>query len=160
MSSPQASSTGSGTIVVGVDGSPSSERALRWAVDRAQQTGQSVRAVTAWDYPVSAGIPVNYGIGQIDALDWEGNSRSILDQAVHRALTDDETALVERQVIHGHPARVLLEAAADADELVVGSRGHGGFAGMLLGSVSQHLIAHAPCPVTVIRDTPEATATQ
>lgn len=160
MSSPQASSTGGGTIVVGVDGSPSSERALRWAVDRARRAGQAVRAVTAWDYPVSAGIPVNYGIAQIDASDWEGNSRTILDQAVHQALTDDEAALVQQQVVHGHPARVLLEAAADADQLVVGSRGHGGFAGMLLGSVSQHLIAHAPCPVTVIRDTGDPAARQ
>jgi nucleotide-binding universal stress UspA family protein len=142
-----------GTIVVGVDGSPSSERALRWAVDRARQTGQPVDAVIAWDEPVVAGIPVNYGIGQISATDWAGTSREILDESVRATLTDDEAKLVQQHVVHGHPAKVLLDAAADADLLVVGCRGHGGFVGMLIGSVSQHLIAHAPCPVTVVRDT-------
>jgi nucleotide-binding universal stress UspA family protein len=147
-----------GKIVVGVDGSPSSERALRWAVDHARETGETVHAVTAWDYPVSAGIPVNYGAAQMSAADWEGNSRVVLDEALKNALTDDEIAQVRTHVVQGHPARVLLQAAADADQLVVGSRGHGGFAGMLLGSVSQHLIAHAPCPVTVIRETAEPAA--
>jgi nucleotide-binding universal stress UspA family protein len=146
---------GSAAIVVGVDGSPSSRLALRWAVDRAGQTGQPVHAVIAWDYPVMAGIPVNYGIGQVDAGDWDGNSREILDETIRETLTADEIARVEQHVVHGHPAKVLQEAAADADLLVVGCRGHGGFAGMLLGSVSQHLIAHAPCPVTVVRETEE-----
>ena len=147
----------SGAIVVGVDGSPSSRRALRWAVDRAMRTGQPVHAVIAWDYPVMVGIPVNYGIAQADATDWAGTSEEILDETVRATLTDDEAARVQRHVVQGHPARVLRDAAADADLLVVGSRGHGGFAGMLLGSVSQHLIAHAPCPVTVVRETAEPT---
>jgi nucleotide-binding universal stress UspA family protein len=146
-----SSAPGQRSIVVGVDGSPSSQLALRWAVDRAGQTGQPVHAVIAWDYPVMAGIPVNYGIGQVDAGDWAGNSREILDETIRQTLTADEMARVEQHVVHGHPAKVLQEAAADADLLVVGCRGHGGFAGMLLGSVSQHLIAHAPCPVTVVR---------
>ena len=150
--STSSSSTG-GTIVVGIDGSPTSERALRWAVDRARETGQEVEAVIAWDHPVSAGIPVNYGAAQMSAADWEGTSRTVLDESLHHALTDDEIALVRTRVVQGHPARVLMDAAAGADQIVVGSRGHGGFAGMLLGSVSQHLTAHAPCPVTVVRHT-------
>lgn len=152
----QSGSADSRAIVVGVDGSSSSQRALRWAVDRAGRTGQPVHAVIAWDFPVTAGIPVNYGIGQVSATDWAGNSREILDQTVRETLTADEAAEVQQRVVHGHPAKVLQEAAADADLLVVGSRGHGGFAGMLLGSVSQHLIAHAPCPVTVVRDSAES----
>jgi nucleotide-binding universal stress UspA family protein len=148
-----AASTGSGgRIVVGIDGSPSSEQALRWAVDRASETGRTVDAVIAWDVPLSAGIPVNYGAAQISAGDWEGNSRTVLDETLGKVLSEEERAHVRTHVVQGHPARVLLEAAAGADQLVVGSRGHGGFSGMLLGSVSQHLIAHAPCPVTVIRE--------
>jgi nucleotide-binding universal stress UspA family protein len=77
-----------------------------------------------------------------------------------KALSDGEVAQVRTHVMQGHPAKVLLDAAAGADQLLVGSRGRGGFSGMLLGSVSQHLIAHAPCPVTVIRDTSDAAARQ
>ena len=147
-----AASTGNGgRIVVGIDGSPSSERALRWAVDRARESGGTVDAVIAWDVPVSAGIPVNYGGAQISAADWEGNSRTVLDETLGKVLSEEERAQVHPRTVQGHPARVLLQAAEGAYQLVVGSRGHGGFAGMLLGSVSQHLIAHAPCPVTVIR---------
>jgi nucleotide-binding universal stress UspA family protein len=146
-----AADTG-GRIVVGIDGSPSSERALRWAVDRAAVTGQVVEAVIAWNSPLSSGLPVNYGAAQIGAVDWEGNARLVLRESLGQVLSDEEAAQVRTRVVEGHPARVLLDAAAGADQVVVGSRGHGGFAGMLLGSVSQHLIAHAPCPVTVIRD--------
>ena len=153
MAAPQTSARGE--VVVGVDGSPSSVRALRWAVDHARQTGQTVHAVIAWDYPVSAGIPVNYGAAQMSAADWEGDSRLVLDETLKKALSDEEIAQVRTHVVHGHPAKVLLDAAANARQLIVGSRGHGGFAGMLLGSVSHHLIAHAPCPVTVIRDDAE-----
>jgi nucleotide-binding universal stress UspA family protein len=142
---------GAGSIVVGVDGSPSSEQALRWAVDRAARTGQRVHAVIAWEYPRVAGVPVNYGVAEISAQDWAGNSRAILDQAVAATLTDVEAAGVQQHVVQGHPAKVLLDMAAEAELLVVGSRGHGGFVGMLVGSVSQHLIAHAACPVTVVR---------
>jgi len=154
-----AAGTGDGgRVVVGVDGSPASERALRWAVDRARSTGQPVEAVIAWDSPLSSGIPVNYGAAQISAVDWEANARLVLRESLGHVLDDEEAAQVRTHVVQGHPARVLLDAAAGADQLVVGSRGHGGFAGMLLGSVSQHLIAHAPCPVTVIRDSDTAGA--
>jgi nucleotide-binding universal stress UspA family protein len=132
-------------IVVGVDGSPASLDALRWAVGQASLTGAVVEAVTAWQYPAAyGGYPLDFG------TDWRANGHAIQDTAVKEALGDEATAVV-RRVAEGHPVRVLLDAAAGAEMLVVGSRGHGGFAGMLLGSVSEHVVAHAPCAVVVIR---------
>jgi nucleotide-binding universal stress UspA family protein len=132
-------------IVVGVDGSPASLGALTWAVRQAALTGAVVEAVTAWQFPATyGGYPVDAG------TDWRANAQAIQETAVKEALGDDATALV-RRVAEGHSVRVLLDAAADAELLVVGSRGHGGFAGMLLGSVSEHVVAHAPCAVVVVK---------
>jgi nucleotide-binding universal stress UspA family protein len=132
-------------IVVGVDGSPASLGALEWAVRQASLTGAVVEAVTAWHFPAAVG-----GYPIIDQTDWEANAQAIQDLAVKEALGDEATSLV-RRIAQGHPVRVLLDAAAGAELLVVGSRGHGGFTGMLLGSVSEHVVAHAPCAVVVIR---------
>jgi nucleotide-binding universal stress UspA family protein len=141
----QETAAPSGGIVVGVDGSATSELALRWAVDQARRTGQTVRAVSVWDYPTY------YGEAYLDdRVDWAQDSRTALKKAVEHVLSGADWPQVEQQVVQGHPARALLDAAAHADLLVVGSRGHGGFAGMLLGSVSQHLAAHSPCPVVVV----------
>jgi nucleotide-binding universal stress UspA family protein len=132
-------------IVVGVDGSPASLGALMWAVRQAALTGAVVEAVTAWQFPATyGGYPVDAG------TDWRANAQAIQETAVKEALGDEATALV-RRVAQGHSVRVLLDAAADAELLVVGSRGHGGFAGMLLGSVSEHVVAHAPCAVVVVK---------
>lgn len=141
------------TIVVGVDGSPSSEQALRWAAQQAHLTGGELHAVISW------ALPTAYGWGVPLEYDWQDNARSIFGKTLDETLDEIEAARVHRHVIEGHPARALLDAAY-ADLLVVGSRGHGGFSGMLLGSVSQHVIAHAPCPVVVIpRDAaPDASA--
>jgi nucleotide-binding universal stress UspA family protein len=132
-------------IVVGVDGSPASLGALEWAVRQASLTGAVVEAVTAWHFPAAVG-----GYPIIDQTDWEANAQAIQDLAVKEALGDEATSLV-RRIAQGHPVRVLLAAAAEAELLVVGSRGHGGFTGMLLGSVSEHVVAHSPCAVVVIR---------
>jgi len=140
------------TIVVGVDGSPSSEQALRWAARQAHLTGGELHAVISW------ALPTTYEWGVPPEYHWQDNARSTLDKALGQALNEIEAARVHRHVIEGHPARALLDAAADADLLVVGSRGHGGFSGMLLGSVGQHVIAHASCPVVVIRHDPAAGA--
>jgi nucleotide-binding universal stress UspA family protein len=133
-------------IVVGVDGSPASLDALEWAVRQGALTGAVVEAVTAWHFPTTAvgGYPI------VAATDWHANAQVIQELAVKEALGDEATALI-RRVAQGHPVSVLLDAAVDADLLVVGSRGHGGFAGMLLGSVSEHVVAHAPCAVVVIK---------
>ena len=132
-------------IVVGVDGSPASLGALEWAVRQASFTGAVVEAVTAWHFPGAYG---GYPIAA--QTDWQSNAQTIQDIAVKEALGDEATSLV-RRVAQGHPVTVLLDAAAGADLLVVGSRGHGGFTGMLLGSVSEHVVAHAPCAVVVVR---------
>ena len=133
------------TIVVAVDGSASSAQALRWAARQAAVTGGELHAVTAWRLPDYSGWAA-----VVDDVDWAENGRMVLEQTIKETLEPAEAARTERHVIEGHPAEVLLHQAADADLLVVGSRGHGGFAGMLLGSVSQHVIAHAPCPVVVV----------
>ena len=132
-------------IVVAVDGSPSSEQALRWAVVQGAVTGGEVHAVTAWHLPDVYG----WGAAIVD-VDWAENSRTVLEQAIKETLDPAAADRVHRHVVEGHAAQELLDAAADADLLVVGSRGHGGFAGMLLGSVSQHVVAHATCPVVVV----------
>lgn len=134
---------GAGRIVVGVDGSRGSKEALRWAIAQAGLTGQPVAAVISWDYPVTYG-------GRWDVPDWDDNCAAVLQRTVDDVLPAGSTVTVTRTIARGHAAEVLLDAAADAALLVVGSRGHGGFTGLLLGSVSQHVASHAPCPVVVV----------
>jgi nucleotide-binding universal stress UspA family protein len=153
-----AQQPGSGPrIVAGVDGSPSSLSALRWAITQARLTGASVDAVIAWHYPVAVGgfgyAPV--GVLQ-DGADFEEIAKKVLADAISSVPDTDGDVTVRPAVIEGNPAQVLLETAAGADLLVVGSRGHGGFAEALLGSVSQHCVHHAPCPVVVIRSQAKA----
>ena len=135
-------------IVVGVDGSPSSMTALRWAIGQAKLTGAEVEAVTAWSCPSGYGwAPLSEG-----APDFEGDAGKILFEALAEVSGIAPDVVVEPLVVQGHAAEALVRAAEGADLLVVGSRGHGGFAGMLLGSVAQHCVHHAPCPVLVLRD--------
>ena len=136
-----------GLIVVGLDGSESSKEALRWAARQARLTNAALRAVIAWHLPTNYGWPVP----PYPELDFEADARKILDQAIDEALGPDRPDDLDTKVIEGHPAAVLVGAAADADLLVVGSRGHGAFAGMLLGSVSEHCVHQATCPVLVER---------
>jgi nucleotide-binding universal stress UspA family protein len=144
---PEENTMSTSTIVVGVDGSASSVAAVRWAAREAALTGATLHAVTSWTYPASYGwAPV------IEDLDWAENARTVLDQALKEAFGGADSAAVVRHVAEGHPAQVLLDAADGADLLVVGSRGHGGFTGMLLGSVSQFVVSHARCPVVVTRE--------
>ncbi|MDQ2846368.1 MAG: universal stress protein [Actinomycetota bacterium] len=132
-------------IVVGVDGSSASIDALKWAIRQASLTGAVMEAVIGWQYPtVYGGYPL------ADTTDWPSNAKGILDTAVDEAIGAGNTQIA-RKVVEGHPAQVLMDAAAGAGLLVVGSRGHGGFTGMLLGSVSAHVATHAPCPVLVVR---------
>ena len=138
-------------IVVGVDGSHCSKTALRWAMAQAWRTGATVEAVNAWQDPVAYGYapgwtPAMYGGESISVL-----TQKILDQTVAEvAGQEGRPSEVLTRVVQGHPAQVLMEAATGAQLLVVGSRGHGTFAGILLGSVSQHCVQHAPCPVVVV----------
>ena len=144
-----------GRIVVGVDGSPSSKEALRWAVAQARLTGQPVEAVISWDYPV------NYAIAALSTFEWAANATRVLETAVAETVDGEDAGRVTQRVVRGHAAEGLLDVAADAGLLVVGSRGHGGFAGLLLGSVSQQVVTHATCPVVVVHaPTVQAAATE
>jgi nucleotide-binding universal stress UspA family protein len=139
--------SGPGRIVVGVDGSASSEAALRWALGQARLTGQPVDAVTSWSIPVTFGEAA----GALMGIDWQGEATRTLESTVAKAVDPPDADRVSQRAVQGHPAQVLLDAAADAALLVVGSRGLGGVRGMLLGSVSQHVVARAACPVVVVR---------
>jgi nucleotide-binding universal stress UspA family protein len=139
-------------IVVGVDGSPSSIQALKWALGQAILTGGTIDAVCAWHYPGS------YGFTVPDNADY----RALAEETVSKAITEARNAdqaydavPVRPVVVKARPARALLEQARGAPLLVVGFRGHGGFSEALLGSVSQHVVHHAPCPVVIVRDTVE-----
>ena len=133
-------------IVVGVDGSDPSLKALRWAAQQARLTGATLRVLTTWEVATGTGwvptFPVDY--------DPQAVARQALDEAVTETLGADPDVAVERIVKEGHAAPILLAAAKDADLLVVGSHGHGAFTGMLIGSVSEHLVRHAPCAIVVV----------
>jgi nucleotide-binding universal stress UspA family protein len=139
-------------IVAGVDGSPSSLSALRWAVRQAELTGATVDAVIAWRYPV---LPVPVGpapVAMIDIADFEKAADETVTDAINAVVGPGSGVQVRARVKEGNAAQILLDAAAGADLLVVGSRGHGGFTEALLGSVSQHCVHHAPCAVVIVRD--------
>lgn len=142
------------TIVVGVDGSAGAEEALRFAVREAELRGARLRAVTAWHVstPAFAGdLPVD-----VDPSEFERNAVELLDDALAALGEEVANVEVERVTREGQPAQVLVEEAEDAELLVVGSRGHGGFVGLLVGSVSQQCVHHAPCPVAIVRERGES----
>ena len=136
-------------IVVGVDGSDGSKNALRWAARQAELTGATLEVVTGWESPAFYGwapaIP--------DDIDFGNYAERALEQALDEVFGADRPARLETRVVSGHPALALVEASEGAELLVVGSRGYGGFADALLGSVSTYCVHHAHCPVTVIRPT-------
>lgn len=134
--------------MVGVDGSMNSLSALRFAISEAALRGGRVEAVLCWHRPFVAGdvwMPVS-----IDLEQMEQSYRDELEEVVASVDASALSAPVERLLIEGTPAHALLEAAKGAAMLVVGSRGHGGFLGLLLGSVSHQVAAHAPCPVVIV----------
>jgi len=135
-------------IVVGVDGSPSSLDALDWAARQAELTGVPLELVMAWEWPSSYGAP----IGFIPDYDPAADARRVIDTAVQTVSAAHPSITVGSTVVEGHPAPVLVKASRGAQLLVVGCRGHGEFAGMLLGSVSEHAVTNAHCPVLVLRN--------
>ena len=135
-------------IVVGIDGSTASGEALAWAADLARRIGASIEVVHAWQEPFVGGYP--YTAATYEPGESERSARQVLDVMVDK---EDESGLAEpirRLLLNGPAAPTLLAAAQGAYLLVVGSRGQGGFEGLLLGSVSQQLVHHAGCPVVVI----------
>ncbi|MEU6238114.1 universal stress protein [Kitasatospora sp. NPDC047058] len=138
-------------IVVGVDGSPASEQALRWAVDYARMAGGSVHAITAWEYPAFYGW-AGLSVPPAEGFNPEELAGRTLSETVTRVVGTDPEVGIAESVLPGNAAQALLETAVGAALVVVGSRGLGGFSGALLGSVSRHLTEHAPCPVVVVRE--------
>jgi nucleotide-binding universal stress UspA family protein len=138
-------------IMVGVDGSAPSRRALEWAVEETRLRGGEVHAVTTWAFPaVTVGME-----GLIHDPDlFPQAARRLQDEALKRV--DSKGVPISGEVDQGSAAAVLLRAAEGADLLVVGSRGLGGFTGLLLGSVSTQLVHHSPAPVLVVRSRPDA----
>jgi nucleotide-binding universal stress UspA family protein len=135
-------------IVVGVDGSEGSRNALRWALDEARLRQATVAAVHVW-------TPAFIGSELVPAGDYDANEndragREVLESALASADTSGLASPVEPHVVSGSTAVALLEASQDANLLVVGSRGRGGFAGLLLGSVSDSVVHRANCPVVVV----------
>ncbi|HEX6344447.1 universal stress protein [Umezawaea sp.] len=142
-----------GPVVVGVDGSPASEAAIEFAFDAASTRGASLTAVMTWtDFLV--GSPYDEARQAIDWEEVEQAERRLLAQRMAGWQEKYPDVHVDRLVVRDRPVRALLRLARDARLLVVGSRGHGGFAGMLLGSTSQALVYHAPCPLAVVRPDP------
>jgi len=136
-------------IVVGVDGSPQSRQALRWAARQAKLTGASLQVITCWEFPTAMSwLPPNPS--DFEAI--QRDAKRTLEQTVADVLGDDPDIDLDLTVVEGQASPGLLEAARGASLLVVGSRGHGELTGMLLGSVSERCVTHAPCPVTVVRD--------
>jgi nucleotide-binding universal stress UspA family protein len=133
-------------IVVGVDGSPLSLLALDWALTEGRLRGATVHVLTAWEYPVVvAGME-----GVLDTTNVEAAARHTQSTALGK-FTDHDVE-VSADVVHGPAAKALIDASRAADLVVMGSRGYGGFAGLLLGSVSSQVMHHAACTVTVVRD--------
>lgn len=140
------------TIVVGVDGSKYSVAALRWALDEARVRGARIRAVHSWGTPFVSTYHEAAHLIDTDFAALRTAAAAVLESAVAAALAGREDVEIEQVVVEGPPAAALIEAARDAALLVVGSRGIGGFTGLLLGSVSHQCALHAPCPVVIVRE--------
>jgi nucleotide-binding universal stress UspA family protein len=138
------------TIVVGVDGSPGSRKALTWAAAEAADHRCDLVVVNVWEHTL---LPPAGSVSVSEHYVPDPSQRTAEDlvQVVKEELGEQPAVVVQPRVRQGTPAKVLIEESADADLLVVGTRGHGGFAGLVLGSVSQHVAAYAKCPVTVVR---------
>jgi nucleotide-binding universal stress UspA family protein len=148
---PTAAQQEAGVVAVGVDGSRPADDALAFALAEARRRGSKLRVVIAWHVPASA---LAGGLGAAPGFtptDMETAARDALDEAIARAGAAAQGIEIETRVREGHPSDVLVNESADADLLIVGSRGLGGFRGMLLGSVSHECAHHARCPVLIIR---------
>jgi nucleotide-binding universal stress UspA family protein len=144
-----------GVIVVGVDNSAGAKAALRFALDEAGLRQAGLRVVHAWHFGY-LGAPGYEGSlpavgGNLEDL--RHAAAAALDEMLKEVVADEDSVSIERRVDQGVPAAVLVDESRSADLLVVGSRGHGGFAQLLLGSVSRQCARHASCPVVIVRGT-------
>ena len=133
-------------IIVGVDASEQSKDALRWAARQAKATGAHLHVVLAWNIPsLGYWAPIPQG------LDLAKEASVALQHTLDEVLGSSPEVSYSSETVEGHAALVLVGQSKDADLLVVGSRGHGEFTGMLIGSVSEYCVTHADCPVVVVR---------
>jgi len=132
--------------VVGVDGSPAAEKALDWAIAEATRQGASLHLVSAWLYPMAYGYQLTARVPEV-----RHQAQDVVDRAVARVRDGAAELSVTGEVIEQTPGPALVAASEGAELLVVGSRGRGGFEGLLMGSVSQYCSRHAPCSVVVVR---------
>jgi nucleotide-binding universal stress UspA family protein len=140
-----------GGVVVGHDGSGCAQEALQWAATLAERARWPLHVVRAWRI-ATAPQPATWEPGYVPPItDYEKAVQADLEADVAAVLGAERARAAVCHVVHAQPVRALIEAAEGADVLVVGARGRGGFAGLLLGSVSDQVTHHAPCPVTVVR---------
>jgi nucleotide-binding universal stress UspA family protein len=137
-------------VVVGVDGSPASLAALRWAVEDARRRGCAVDAVMAWhvDYGMMIGPLPAEVFAEVSPQAMKAAAQKVLDRSVEGF----EGVEIRRILVEGDARDVLFKASGDAALLVVGSRGHGRIVEAILGSVSAYCVHHASCPVVVVRE--------
>jgi nucleotide-binding universal stress UspA family protein len=134
-------------IVVGIDASDDSLRALRWALDEARVRGAELQLVHSYPTPELAALPAVVTLPSDDEL--RSAAEDILDEALAKVGGPGDVR-ISKEVRSGGAAAVLTEVAQGADLMVVGARGLGGFRGLLLGSVTHQVVAHSPCPVVVV----------
>lgn len=139
----------SGPILVGVDGSPRSNAAVGFAFRRAAALNLPVRALHAYELAVA--VPSFGFVPSVGVEDIRGAAERVLEDAVQQWAGQYPSVAVTRHLVDDRAAAALTRESVECSMLVVGSRGHGGFAGLLLGSVSMHALRHANCPVAVIR---------
>jgi nucleotide-binding universal stress UspA family protein len=137
-------------IVVGVDGSEHSVDALRWAANEARLRGSTLKVVASFATPI---MSTGYEVAAPDPSDLAAASNTMLGAAIDTIR--EEGALdgidIVTEALEGHAGEQLIRLSEDADLLVVGARGHGGFLGLLMGSVTTYVVNHALCPVVVVR---------
>jgi nucleotide-binding universal stress UspA family protein len=143
-------------IVVGVDHSEGAKAALRFALEEAKLRQATLRVVHAWQYGYigATGLEGAYPAVGGDIKELHDAAETALEETLRESIPETDTVEIERRVVEGRAAAVLVDDSRDADLLVVGSRGHGGFAGLLLGSVSQQCAHHAACPVVIVHRRP------
>jgi nucleotide-binding universal stress UspA family protein len=143
-------------IVVGVDNSDGAKAALAFAYEEARLREATLRAVHAWQFGyigytgLEGAVPAMGG----DIRELRAAAAAALDATLREAIPDAGDVKIEQRVVEGTAGAALVDESQHADLLVVGSRGHGGFAQLLLGSVSQQCAHHAACPVVIVRSKP------
>jgi len=140
----------SAPIVVGVDGSNVSRRALAWAAQEAEIRGNTVLAISTYQIPAMATADLGFSLASVDVSELAEYTQRVLATEIAEVTTRHPKVRIEAKVVEGSAAQVLIDASQLASVLVVGSRGHGGFVGLLLGSVSQQCVTHARCPVVAV----------